>query len=97
MFTAAITRLSFSPQRIYADELFAIEDEGERFKRLVELNTVEQALNLYKTAIIQRKQKDGSCPTITPTVFDPTTGELKRLDVDYKTALKSLGKIYDLM
>lgn len=38
----------------YAGELDAIEEEKERFDRLVELNVVEQVRNLAKTNIIQQ-------------------------------------------
>jgi len=91
-------------QRIYADELFAIKDDTLRVRRLVELNVIEQCLNLYKTGIIQRTRVKGGgpsglaqgIPVIHPLVFDPTTGQLIKLDADLEIAVKALGNIYDM-
>ena len=99
-----IISLSFSKQRIHADELFAIKDENERVRRLVELNVVESCINLYKTAVIQRtRTSEGGpnglgqgVPIIHPMVFDPTTGKLIKLDADLEAAVKKLGKVYDI-
>jgi carbonic anhydrase len=47
--------------RLHQDQLNAIEDENQRFRRFVELNVQEQVLNLAKTTIVQnawgRKQE----------------------------------------
>ena len=91
-------------QRIYADELFAIKDDTLRVRRLVELNVIEQCLNLYKTGIIQRTRVKGGgpsglaqgIPVIHPVVFDPTTGQLIKLDADLEIAVKAQGNIYDM-
>lgn len=42
--------------RLYKPELDAIEDRIARQRRLVELNTIEQCLNVYKTAVVQRRR-----------------------------------------
>jgi len=42
--------------RLHRDELNAIEDETARQRRLVELNVIEQCLNIFKTAVVQRKR-----------------------------------------
>src|SRR5690606_29833954 len=39
--------------RIHHDELDAISDEEEKYKRLVELNVQEQCVNVLKTAEVQ--------------------------------------------
>lgn len=45
--------------RFNQNELNAIQDEHEKFNRLVELNTMEQVLNLAKTSIIQNAWANG--------------------------------------
>jgi carbonic anhydrase len=82
-------------QRIYADELFAIKDDTLRVRRLVELNVIEQCLNLYKTGGGPSGLNQG-IPVIHPMVFDPTTGQLIKLDADLDAAVKALGNIYDM-
>ena len=42
--------------RLYKPELDAITDKTARQRRLVELNTIEQCLNVYKTAVVQRRR-----------------------------------------
>lgn len=43
-------------QRIHKSELDKIDDRLERQRRLVELNTIEQCLNVYKTEVVQRRR-----------------------------------------
>jgi carbonic anhydrase len=43
-------------QRIHKNELDKIDNPTERQRRLVELNTMEQCLNVYKTAVVQRQR-----------------------------------------
>lgn len=83
----------YSSYRLHRRELVAIQDPLERNRRLVELNVIEQCTNLFQTDFIQRQHaltKDGSSPSlgnvvprIHACVFDSSTGELKRLDVDF--------------
>src|ERR1700742_1950234 len=40
--------------RLHAEELEAITDEERRSARLVELNVIEQATNVIKTAVVQQ-------------------------------------------
>ena len=42
--------------RLHKKELDSIEDKDLRTRRLVELNAQEQALNVYKTAVVQRRR-----------------------------------------
>ncbi len=67
--------------RIYSDELDAIENEEERFKRLVELNVIEQVFNVSKTSIIQNNWKDRHYPIIHGWVYSLQTGLIKDLEV----------------
>src|SRR5215207_1560112 len=43
--------------RMHVVELTALEDEEQRYDRLVELNVTEQLIHLAKTSIIQRAWK----------------------------------------
>lgn len=45
-------------------ELNAIQDENQRFDRLVELNVMEQVMHLAKTSIIQRAWKHDQRPDL---------------------------------
>lgn len=67
--------------RTYSDELDAIENEDERFKRLVELNVTEQVFNVSKTSIIQNNWKDRNYPIIHGWVYSLETGLIKDLNV----------------
>jgi carbonic anhydrase len=63
--------------RIHQDELEAIEDEGARVNRLVELNVQEQVLNLAKTSIIQSAWKHKKQPHIHGWVYGLDNGLIK--------------------
>uniref|UniRef100_A0A0C3U2B9 Carbonic anhydrase n=1 Tax=Guillardia theta (strain CCMP2712) TaxID=905079 RepID=A0A0C3U2B9_GUITC len=72
--------------RLHYDEIVQFHGEA-RVRRLVELNVVEQCLNVYKTASVQKRrwetlQKDGKIlPQIHGLVYDVANGELKKLPV----------------
>ena len=95
--------------RLHKDELDEIEDATLRQRRLVELNVIEQCLNIFKTAVVQRKRVEthllsktvGSTvsfttPRIHAFVYEPTTGKATKLRVDFATYLKDLRSVYDL-
>lgn len=81
--------------RIHKEELDAIEDEGQRYNRLVELNVQEQCVNVIKTAVVQKAIRDRDL-TIHGWVFDIHTGKLIDLNIDFKEILKDIMKIYTL-
>jgi carbonic anhydrase len=90
--------------RLHREELDAIEDAEERHRRLVEVNVIEQCVNLFKTGVVQRRRVEthtdpeykSAQPRIHPVVFDPKTGKLKLLEVDFSTYIDELHNIYDL-
>ena len=90
--------------RLHRKELDAISDLERRHRRLVELNVVEQCINLYKTGAIQKKRvetfrdkgHDLTQPRIHAVVFDPATGLLNQLKVDFRAYIEELHEIYDL-
>lgn len=75
--------------RLHRDELDSIKDPEARHRRLVEFNVIEQCINLFKTGVIQRRRvqtfqqsnKEYAIPRIHACVFEPKTGDLKRLKV----------------
>jgi carbonic anhydrase len=81
--------------RIHNDELNAIEDEGKRYDRLVELNVQEQCVNLIKTAAVQEANRDRGLK-VHGWVFDIRTGKLIDLKIDSDAILKSIKEIYNL-
>lgn len=81
--------------RIHKDELNAIENEDERYKRLVELNVQEQCINVIKTAEVQRAYRDRGI-TVHGWVFDVHSGHLIDLKIDFTKILEDVMEIYRL-
>lgn len=82
--------------RIHQAELDAIENEGARYDRLVELNVQEQAVNIIKTAAVQQSYLENGYPLVHGWVFGLDNGLLKDLEIDFAAILKSIQKIYNL-
>ncbi|TDG35158.1 carbonic anhydrase [Pedobacter changchengzhani] len=81
--------------RIHKDELNAIDNEGKRYDRLVELNVQEQCINLLKTAAVQQAISERGL-TVHGWVFDMHTGKLIDLKIDFDKILKDIKEIYNL-
>ena len=81
--------------RIHQDELDAITDEEERYKRLVELNVQEQCVNVAKQAVVQKAMRKRGLQ-VHGWVFDVGTGKLIDLKLDMDHILKDIMKIYQL-
>jgi carbonic anhydrase len=82
--------------RLHEQELDSITDATVRYNRLVELNVVEQATNLIKTAAVQLFYKEKGFPIVHGWVFDLHNGLLKDLHIDFEGILKRIEKIYNL-
>lgn len=82
--------------RTHRAELNKIEDEDQRYKRLVELNVQEQCINVVKMASWQQRYLAESQPTVHGWVFDIESGKLIDLNIDFPTILKGIQEIYDL-
>ncbi len=82
--------------RMHQEELDAIEDEGDRYNRLVELNVQEQCINVIKTAEVQQQYAANNYPVVHGWVFDLKTGLLKDLNIDFEGILGKIKKIYDI-
>lgn len=81
--------------RLHKNELNAIENEDEKYDRLVELNVQEQCVNLIKTAAIQKAYRDRNLK-VHGWVFDVHTGKLIDLEIDFEGILKNIMEIYHL-
>lgn len=81
--------------RLHKDLLDQIQDEEERYKKLVELNVQEQCINVIKTAEVQKAYKERNI-TVHGWVFDIHTGKLIDLKIDFPDILKHVMEIYNL-
>lgn len=81
--------------RTHQIELDKIENEEERYKRLVELNVQEQCINVIKTAEVQKAYVDRQI-SVHGWVFDVNSGNLIDLKINFKNVLEKVMKIYRL-
>ena len=81
--------------RTHKEELKKIDNEEERYKRLVELNVEEQCINVIKTAEVQKAQRDRGL-TVHGWVFDVNSGKLIDLNIYFKKLLENIMEIYRL-
>lgn len=81
--------------RLHRKELNAIEDETQKYNRLVELNVQEQCINLIKTAEVQKANKERGLQ-VHGWVFDIHSGRLIDLKIDFDHILKDIMEIYNL-
>ena len=65
--------------RIHEADLLRIEDKDARWRRLVELNVIEQVQNLSKTSIIQNAMRSENPPQLHGWVYDLREGLLQDL------------------
>ena len=81
--------------RLHKDELNKIDNENDRYNRLVELNVQEQCVNLIKTAAVQEAYKERGL-IVHGWVFDIHTGKLIDLKIDFPKILSDIIEIYNL-
>lgn len=81
--------------RIHKNELNKIQDEDEKYDRLVELNVQEQCVNLMKTAVVQKAYRDRDLK-VHGWVFDVRTGKLIDLKIDVASTIENIREIYHL-
>jgi carbonic anhydrase len=87
--------------RLHKDELNAITDPDARHRRFVELNVIEQACNVFKTSVVQSRRMETAAegevlPKVHAMVFDPKSGDLKRIPVNFEEYMSEWGGAYDL-
>lgn len=81
--------------RLHAEELNAIENEGMRYNRLVELNVQEQCVNVVKNPFVQKAMLNEGL-VVHGWVFDLFSGKLIDLNLDFNHILKNIREIYDI-
>jgi carbonic anhydrase len=84
-------------------ELDAIADPDKRHRRLVDLNVIQQCVNIMKTGVVQARRAETwqqgepyTSPLVHAMVFDPKSGDLKRVDVDFESYADELTNVYGL-
>ena len=81
--------------RLHRDELKDIDDEEQKYRRLVELNVQEQCVNVIKTADVQIAVRQGKL-AVHGWVMDMETGKLIDLKIDFEKVLEGIMEIYHL-
>lgn len=81
--------------RLHKDVLNAIEDEDEKYKRLVELNVREQCVNIIKTAEVQKAHRKRGLK-VHGWVFDIHSGKLIDLQIRFEEIIEGIRQIYHL-
>lgn len=82
--------------RLHHHHLETIPDQQERLNRIIELNTIEQCMNVFKIGLVQRHQVKYGFPRIHGLVYNIHNGELKELDVDFQEYVRKYRAIYRL-
>jgi len=82
--------------RSHREELMAIEDEEKRYRRLVELNVIDQAVNVIKTACVQKAFLKTGYPIVHGWVYSLDEGLLHDLEVPFSEILADIREIYHL-
>ncbi len=79
--------------RLHEDELAAIDDEDARYRRLVELNVIEQVRNLSRTPPVRDAWAAGLPLRVHGIVYDIHDGLLRDLDITIDAASAAEGEI----
>jgi len=79
--------------RIHSAELATIENDNDRYNRLVELNVQEQCINVIKTAEVQKAIKQRGL-TVHGWIFDIHSGTLVDLKIDFEKINAEIAEIY---
>ena len=81
--------------RLHKPELDLLEDEQEKYNRLVELNVQEQCVNIIKTTVVQKARNNRDL-SIHGWVFDMQSGKLIDLKINFDKVLEDIMEIYRL-
>ncbi len=83
--------------RLHTDELNNIENEDQRFDRLVELNVIEQVQHLAKTSIIQKAWQNEQRPDLHGWVYGLKNGVINPVfEMKAQTPIDRLYQYDDL-
>lgn len=81
--------------RLHREELDAIEDTDARLRRLVELNTYEQCLNVIEMPEVQKSYYEKGYPKVAGWVFDIKDARLHDLHIDFEKELEKINDMYN--
>lgn len=81
--------------RLHKDALNAVEDEDERYNKLIRLNVREQCINVLKTAEVQVAYRKNALQ-VHGWVFDIRSGQIIDLELDFDKILAGIMEIYTL-
>lgn len=79
------------------DELDAIQDVEQRYRRFVEINIYEQCRNVIKTAEVQKSYHKYGFPKVAGWVFDIGDAQLKDLNFDFQEELRKVNAVYRIL
>ncbi|SDL45907.1 carbonic anhydrase [Catalinimonas alkaloidigena] len=79
--------------RLHRTELTHL-NQNDRFKRLVELNVIEQVYNLHKTSFVQRAWAENADLHIHGWVYDLRDGRIKDLEIDIHQLFEEYDEVY---
>lgn len=82
--------------RLHFEELEQIQDQHQKFNRLVELNVQEQCVNLIKTAAVQQAYQERGLK-VHGWVFDIHTGKIIDLNINFSKILAEIMKVYRII
>ncbi|MBN2485484.1 MAG: carbonic anhydrase [Bacteroidales bacterium] len=82
--------------RLHKAELDSINNEEDKYKRLIELNVQEQCVNVLKTSDVQKAYKERQI-AVHGWVFDVHTGKLIDLKIDFNKILEGIMEIYRII
>jgi len=83
--------------RLHTDELANIQDEEQKFDRLVELNVIEQVKHLAKTSIIQKAWQNDQRPDLHGWVYGLKNGVINPVfEMKAGTPIEKLYQYDDL-
>lgn len=82
--------------RLHKEELSSIQDEQMRYKRLAELNVLEQSINVLKTPEVQRAVIANRL-NVHGWMFDISTGKLIDLEIQAQKILENIMQIYKIV
>lgn len=82
--------------RLHKAELDSINNEEEKYQRLVELNVQEQCINVIKTSDVQKASKERNI-SVHGWVFDDHSGKLIDLKIDFDKILHDIMEIYHII
>jgi carbonic anhydrase len=73
------------------------DDEMDaKYRRLEELNVLEQARNVVKSSAVQKSYNRNKFPIVHAWIFDLKDGVLSDLKLDFAGTLAAIKKIYNL-